>query len=213
MEIEKNELNVANIAGAKVSKRTSIVRTLTGNDIIFWGADAFISVALALFVVTFIEGATILNVGIALMIHRVVNALASIPVGRFFDKHKGYLDEILGLTIACFASGVMYMLLSFSTQIWQLYLVMLCLGVCSAVNLSSWRIVFYSHINQEQLGQTLGVYQMLYSLGIGLFLAIGGFTGERYGFNNVLLFGGLLMMAGSTLPLLIKSYFIGETKS
>lgn len=207
MEIEKNELNTAGMAVTKLSRRSSIIRTLTGNDIIFWGADAFISVAMALFVVTFIEGATILNVGIALMIHRVVNAIASVPVGRFFDKHKGYLDEILGLSLACFSSGVLYILLSFSSQIWQLYLVMLCLGLCSAVSLSAWRIVFYSHINQEQLGQTLGVYQMLYSLGIGLFLAIGGFAGERYGFDKVLLFGGLLMMAGSTLPLLIKSYF------
>ncbi|MEX0912967.1 MAG: MFS transporter [Candidatus Paceibacterota bacterium] len=212
MEIEKNELNAASIAVTKLSRRSSIVRILTGNDIIFWGADAFISVAIALFVVTFIEGATILNVGIALMIHRVVNAIASVPVGRFFDKHKGYLDEILGLTLACFASGFFYMLLSFSTQIWQLYLVMLFLGICSAINLSSWRIIFYSHINQEQIGQTLGVYQMLYSLGIGLFLAIGGFTGERYGFDRVLLIGGLLMMLGSTLPILIRHYFVEDNK-
>lgn len=212
MEIERNELNSAGLAVSKLSKRSSIVRTLTGNDIIFWGADAFISVALALFVVTFIEGATILHVGLALMVHRVVNSVASVPVGRFFDRHKGYIDEIMGLTIACFASGVFYILLSFSTQIWQLYLVMLCLGICTAVNLSSWRIIFYSHINQEQIGQTLGVYQMLFSLGIGLFLAIGGFTGERYGYDKVLLCGGLLMMAGSTLPLLIKNYFIDESK-
>lgn len=213
MEIERNELNVASVAVTKLSRRSNIIRILTGNDIIFWGADAFISVAIALFVVTFIEGATVLNVGIALMIHRVVNAIVSVPVGRFFDKHKGYLDEILGLSLACFLAGVMYILLSFSTQIWQLYLVMLCLGACTAVSLSSWRIVFYSHINQEQLGQTLGVYQMLYSLGIGLFLAIGGFAGERYGFDKVLLFGGLLMMAGSTLPLLIKNYFTEGTKN
>lgn len=210
MEIERNELNVGSGTVTKLSKRASIVRTLTSNDIIFWGADAFISVALALFVVTFIEGATILQVGIGLMIHRVVTALSSIPVGRFFDRHKGYLDEILGLSIACFASGMIYVLLSFSTQIWQLYLAMLCLGTFTAVNLSSWRIIFYSHISQEQIGQTLGVYQMLYSLGIGLFLVIGGFTGERYGYDRVLLYGGLLMMVGSTLPLLIKNYFVGK---
>ncbi len=207
MEIDKNEFNAGGAMIGGGSKRSNIIRTLTANDIIFWGSDSFISVAMALFVVSFINDATILNVGIALMIHRVVNALTSVPIGRFFDKHKGYIDEVTGLSLACFSAGVIYILISFSTEIWQLYLAMLFLGLFSAINLSSWRILFYSHIGQGQIGQTLGVYQMLFSLGIGLFLAIGGFTGEVYGYDTVLMVGGFLMMFGSILPFLIRGYF------
>jgi len=207
MEIEKNELNSSGVGIAAVSRRSAIIKTLTASDITYWGADAFISVALALFVVAFIEGATILNVGIALMLYRVVGAISAIPIGRLFDHHRGYLDEVWGLSIACFFGGVVYILLSFSSSVWQLYLAMFFLGIIATVNLASWRILFYSNIDKGRLGQTVGVYQMLYSLGIGLFLAIGGFAGERFGYDKVLLFGGLLMIFGSTLPLLIRSYF------
>jgi len=193
--------------------RTYIIRTLTANDVAFWGADAFVSVALALFVVSFIEGATILNVGVALMIHRVVGAFAAIPIGRWFDKHKGHLDEVWGLSIACMLGGFTYVLLSFSTAVWQLYVAMFFLGIFAVVNLASWRILFYSNVDSDQFGQTVGIYQTMYSFGIGLFLVIGGFTGERFGYDTVLLVGGLLMVFGSTLPLLIRGYFDEGNKS
>ena len=88
MELDKSQLETAKL-GPVAAKRSQIIRTLTANDVMFWGADSFISVALALFVVTFIEGSSVLNVGIALMIHRVTGALASVPVGRWFDRQKG----------------------------------------------------------------------------------------------------------------------------
>jgi MFS family permease len=209
MEIGKNE-NVA--AMDAHTKRSQVVKILTANDIIVWGSDAFISVALALFVVTYIEGATILNVGIGLMIHRVVGALAAIPIGRWFDTHKGYLDEVRGLSFACLVSGFSYITLSFATEIWQFYLIMFFLGFSAMVNLASWRILFYNNIGKKQFGQTLGVYQMLFSLGIGLFLAVGGFAGDRYGYDTVLLFGGVMMTFGSLLPLLIEGYFEPKKK-
>lgn len=205
MEIERNELNTGAL---DTNKRSNIVRILTANDVAYWGADAFISVALALFVTTFIEGATVLNVGIALMINRVVGAIAAVPIGRWFDKHKGYMDEVWGLALACLLAGLTYILLSFSTEIWQLYTAMFFLGIISVIDVSSWRILFYSHVDHGRLGQTIGVYQMLYSLGIGLFLAIGGFTGERFGYDKVLFFGGLIVACGSLLPVLIRGHFL-----
>jgi MFS family permease len=207
MDVERNELNTAGAAISAANRRSGIIKALTANDITYWGADAFISVALALFVVSYIEAATILNVGLALMIYRVVGALSAVPVGRWFDTHRGYLDEVRGLSFACFGAGFTYILLSFSTTIWQLYVAMFFLGIFATINVSSWRILFYSNIVKRQFGQTIGVYQMLYSLGIGLFLAVGGFVGERYGYDTVLLMGGFLMMFGSLLPLLIRGYF------
>ncbi len=207
MELERNELNTAGAGMNAADRRSNIVRTLTANDIIFWGSDAFISVALALFVVSHIGEATILNVGIALMIYRVVGAISAVPIGRWFDSHKGYLDEVRGLSFACLAAGSVYVALSFATAVWQLYVGMFFLGIFVTVSLTSWRILFYSNIGKKQFGQTIGVYQMLYSLGIGLFLAVGGFVGDRYGYDAVLLLGGFLMMFGSLLPMLIRGHF------
>lgn len=212
MEIDRHQKHSSRAGVKSVPARTYIIRTLTANDVAFWGADAFVSVALALFVVTFIEGATVLNVGVALMIHRVVGAFAAIPIGQWFDKHKGHLDEVWGLSIACMLGGFTYILLSFATNIWQLYIAMFFMGIFSVINLASWRILFYSNVNSDQFGQTVGIYQTLYSLGIGLFMAIGGFVGEEFGYDEVLLLGGLFMVFGSVLPLLIRGFFLESPK-
>lgn len=209
MEIDRHQKHSSHAGVRSTTARTYIIRMLTANDVTFWGADAFVSVALALFVVTFIEGASVLNVGVALMIHRVVGAFAAIPIGRWFDKHKGHLDEVWGLSIACMLGGFTYILISFSTQIWQLYVAMFFLGIFSVINLASWRILFYSNVSSDQFGQTVGIYQTLYSLGIGMFMVIGGFVGEEFGYDEVLLLGGVFMVFGSVLPLLIKGYFTG----
>lgn len=207
MEIDRNESNVAGLGITTSNKRSSIIQTLTANDVVFWGADALVTVVLALFIVSSIKDATVLNVGIAFTINRAVGALAAIPLGRWFDKHKGYLDEVTAVTIACFITGGLYILLSYATHVWQLYTVMFFLGISYAIDLSAWRILFYSHIRGEGFGQTVGVYQTIYSLGVALFMALGGFAGERLGYGNVLLIGGSLMMIGSSLPLLIRTYF------
>lgn len=201
-----NDLDKTGIGNANASKDASIIRTLTANDIAFWGADAFISVVLALFVVSTIEGATVLNVGIGLMIYRITGSLLAIPFGRFFDNHKGRLDEVWGLWLACFLAGIIYMSLSFATAIWQFYLAMFLLGSTSILNLTSWRILFYSSVDKERFGQTTGIYQMLFSFGIGLALVVGGFAGDKFGYQSVLLIGGIVMAAGSFLPLMLRDY-------
>lgn len=207
MEIDRNELNSAGLGVVTSGKRNNIIQTLTANDVSFWGADALITVSLALFIVSSIHGATVLHVGIALTINRAVGALAAIPLGRWFDKQKGYLDEVNALAAACFVTGSLYILLSFATHVWQLYTVMFFLGISYAIDLCAWRILFYNHVHKDGFGQTVGVYQTIYSLGIALFMALGGFVGERLGYHNVLLIGGSLMGVGSILPLLIRAYF------
>lgn len=192
------------------SKRNSLIKALTANDIMFWGGDAFIGVILALFVVNFIDGATATHLGIAFMIQRVTNALVAIPIGRYFDSHKGYLDEVWGLTIASFFYGLVYVLLGFSTAIWQLYLAMFAFGVVRTIDLSSWRILFYGHISRGQVGEATGMYQTLFSFGLGLCMSLGGFAGERFGYNTVLIVGGLFIMAASFLPPLVKNYLPGR---
>ncbi len=188
------------------SKQNSLIKALTANDIIVWGGDAFIGVVLALFVVDFIDGATALHVGLALMILRVTNAVAAIPLGRFFDEHKGYRDEVWGLTIATFMYGVLYLLLGFSSHIWQLYTIMFFFGIARTLDISSWRILFYGHIDKSHFGQVTGMYQTLFSFGIGLCMSLGGFAGDYFGYDKVLIFGGLFIMMGSFLPPLIKGY-------
>ena len=189
------------------SKRGNILRALTMNDITYWGSNSFIAVIFALFVIEFVDGGSATHVGLALMIYSGISAGMSIPVGRFFDLHKGYLDEIWGLSLASFVGGAIYIMLSFSTELWHLYVAMTIFGLVSAVNLTSWRIVFYNNIDKDEYGETVGIYQTIFSIGEGAALALGGFMGERFGFDVVVFWGGVVMILGGFLPLMLREYF------
>lgn len=189
------------------SKRGKILRAMTLNDITYWGSDSFIFVIFALYVVEFIPGGSATHVGLSWFVYEGTKALLSIPVGQFFDKHKGYIDEIWGLTIASFLAGTTYMLLSQATQLWQLYVAMLVLGFFATINLTSWRVLFYNNIDKGEYGETVGIYQTLMSIGTALAVALGGIVGDRFGFDVVVLLGGFIIFVGGFVPLFVKQFF------
>lgn len=189
------------------SPRGKILRAMTLSDVTYWGADAFIVVIFALYVVNFIEGGSATHIGFSFFVYFFVRALLSIPIGQFFDKHCGYIDEIWGLTITGFIAGSIYMLLSQASQLWHLYLAMLALGFISAVNLTSWRILFYNNIDKEEYGQTVGIYQTVIGISYALAVALGGIAGDVFGFDTVLLIGGMVMFIGGFMPITVKQYF------
>lgn len=188
------------------SKRGKLLRAMTLTDISFWGTHSFISVILILYVLQFIEGGSATHLGLAFLVFKATSAVFSIPIGRFFDKHKGHIDELWGLVFANFSTGIIYILLSFSTQLWQLYTSLFILGFLYVLNLTSWRVLFYNNIKKEEYGETVGAYQAVYSIGEGLALALGGFFGDTFGFDKVVLIGGIVIMFGSFIPLYVKAF-------
>ena len=188
----------------KHSKKGFLLRLLTADDVSFWGANSLISVIFALFVVANIEQATAVDVGIALTIREITLAVLSIPIGRIFDKHKGLLDEVYFLSISGLLVGFSYILLSFSTQTWHLFCIMIIIGISHAINLNAWRTLFYGSIKQSERGETVGVYQTIFSISGALFLSIGGFIGDSYGSDVVLIAGGIISIIGGILPLYLK---------
>lgn len=189
------------------SPRGKVLRAMTLNDITYWGADAFIVVIFALYVVNFIEGGSATHVGFAFFVYNLMRALLSIPVGQFFDRHRGYVDEVWGLAITSFAAGSVYMLLSQASQLWHLYAAMLALGFISAVNLTSWKVLFYNNIEKKEYGQTVGIYQTAVAVAYSLAAALGGIVGDRFGFDIVILLGGIVMFIGGFVPLTMNRYF------
>jgi predicted MFS family arabinose efflux permease len=186
------------------SKKGKMLRALTLNDVTFWATDAFIAVVLSLFVIGHIDGGSATHVGLGYLMYKGVAALLSIPIGRFFDKHRGHLDEVWGLAIANFVYGAAYIYLSFATQLWQLYLVMFILGCMSTVNLLSWRTLFFNTISKDEYTETVGTYQTMVFLCQGIALALGGLVGDNFGFDVVVLFGGIVIFCGGILPISIR---------
>lgn len=188
----------------KTSDSGRLLRSLAINDATYWASNAFITIIFALFVIENIEGGSATNLGIAIMIYRITIAVISIPIGKIFDKHKGLFDEVMALAFSSFAAGSMYFLLSYSTQIYQLYIAMVIIGLATAVDIVSWRILFYGQLKKGDYGATVGIYQTFMSITQGIAVALSGFVGDTYGFEWVLRSGGIVIFLGGFMPLMIK---------
>jgi MFS family permease len=185
----------------KFTKYSHIAEILTLNDVLYWGGDTFASVVLALFVTQYIEGSSASSVGIAYMIYRLLSSLSTTYFGKMFDKHKGYVDEIWALFIASIGAGLTYIILSFATQLWHLYLAMGILGICRSIDINSWKLLFYSHLESKIKGRTIGTYDAIYGVAMGALAALAGFVGEIHGFRNVILIAGVIILV-SSFPIL-----------
>ena len=185
----------------KFTKYSRITEALTINDVLYWSGDTFISVVLALFVTQYIDGADASSVGVSYLIYRLAASLSTIYVGKMFDKHKGYSDEIWALFLVSFVAGFTYIALSFGTQLWHLYLSMGVLGVCRSFDINSWKLLFYSHLEPNAKGRTIGTYDASFGIAMGTMAALSGFMGEAYGFRTVILIAGLIVLI-SGFPIL-----------
>ena len=185
----------------KFTKYSHIAEALTLSDVLYWGGDTFVSVILALFVTQYIDGASASSVGIAYMIYRLASSLSTSFIGRLFDDIKGYKDEVWGLILAPVIAGTTYILLSFATQLWHLYLAMGIIGICRAFDVNAWKMIFYTHLEPKTKGRTIGTYDAIFGVAIGAMAALSGFIGEQYGFRNVILIAGIIIMLGA-IPIL-----------
>ena len=189
------------------SPRGTILRALTLHDITFWATYAFISVVFALFVVEFVGKGNAIHVGISLFLMQLAAALAAIPVGKVFDHYRGYLDEVYALAGASLIAGALYILLSFSTSVWELYILSVGIGIANVTDMVAWRALFYTNIEKEEYSETVGTYQTAMGVTSALAAALAGFIGEKFGFDTVILLGGIVIMIGGFLPLTIRSFF------
>ncbi len=185
----------------KFTKYSHIAEALTLSDMLYWGGDTFVTVVLALFITQYIDGASASSVGIAYMIYRLTSSLSTVFIGRMFDSIKGYRDEVWALFSAAIIAGITYIMLSSATQIWQLYVAMGIIGICRAFDVNAWRLIFYTHLESKTKGKTIGTYDAIFGISMGAMAALSGFVGEIYGFRNVILIAGIIMVLGG-IPVL-----------
>jgi len=186
------------------TNKSPILSTLTFNDAAFWGSDVFVGVIFALYITQNIQGGTAIQVGLVFGLYRLVRAISAIPIGQYLDRHKGHLDEYWTLFSAGAITGITYLSLFFATEMWQIYVGMAFIAFGHALDISSWRILFYSNIPSQSRGEVIGVYETVMQLVYGLSIVVAGFVGEIFGFEWTLLFAGIITFIASSLLLTVK---------
>jgi AAHS family 4-hydroxybenzoate transporter-like MFS transporter len=180
-----------------------IIKALTANDFLVWSGSQLIAVIFVLFALEHIEGISTTQVGISSMLYLGASALANIPFGRIMDNVKGYVDETKFLVLASLGRGVFLILLAMSTQAWQLYLYQFLLGVMRALDVTAWRTLFSSYMDNEHAGEVWGKYDTSVAIGFAIAAAAGGYLGDMISYAYILIIGGVMSIIASVIPLFI----------
>ncbi len=186
-------------------KNNNLLSALTLNDAVYWGADLFFATVFAFFVLNNIEGGSATHVGIVYGCYRIVRAFCALPVGKFLDQHRGYIDEMWALILSSIIVGGMYITLFYASELWHIYVAMLLIAVGHALNIGSWAVLFYDNITKKYSGETIGMYNTIMQIVYGLAAALSGILGETFGFEWIVLFAGILTILSGFTPLFIRS--------
>ena len=188
------------------AKKASLLSALAFNDATFWSADAFVGVVFALYIVSHIEGGTAIHVGFAYGMYRLIRGFAAVPLGRFFDRHKGHFDEYYALVFSGILVTSAYVSMFFASELWHVYVAMVIISVAHALDVTSWRILFYNNVPEETSGQVMGIYETTMQITYALSIVVAGFIGDNFGFDWTMLFAGMLTFMSTAVILTTRGF-------
>lgn len=202
-------MRAAYINRLKTSKK--VLSVLTLSDFSTWSSANLTGVIFTLFALEHIKGSTITDVGLSSLVFLGTSALLNIPLGKYLDNLKGYVDENYVLVASSLVRGIALMLLAFSTQLWQLYILQAVLGVARSMNYVSWRVLFSKFLDPKHVAEQWSVYDSIIAIGLGFAALIGGYLGDNFPFSYVIFIAGVVTVIGGVFPLFIHKE-VGEAK-
>ncbi|MBU4579711.1 MFS transporter [Patescibacteria group bacterium] len=166
-------------------KLNSIIKYLTIADFALLSGFSLIAPIFAVYILDNIKGGNLEIVGIATAINILFKVVFQLPIARYLDKKKGDLDEyyftIIGSAFLA-VSPLFYLIISTPTE---LYAVQAFYGISLAMNYPGWMSLFTRHAEKERESSQWAIYSSITGIGSAAAAALGGFIGERYGFNLV----------------------------
>jgi len=187
----------------KLFGRNAVIKALTLSDFSVWPSSSMIAVIYTLFVLDQINGATVFHAGVSSMIFILVSAFVNIPIGRFMDGIKGYIDETYMLAASSFIRGISIILMAFSTEIWQIYLLQSFLGIARSMNLTAWRVIFNKFLEDKNKAEQWSMYDTVIAVGLATATLIGGYLGITIPYSYIVFIGGVTTLIGGIFPLLV----------
>ncbi|HRI05384.1 MAG TPA: MFS transporter [Candidatus Dojkabacteria bacterium] len=187
----------------RLNTSKKVLSILTLSDFSTWSSANLTGVIFTLFALEHIKDATITDVGFSSLLFLSVSAILNIPLGRLLDRTRGFLDENYVLVASSVVRGGALILLAFSTQLWQLYLLQAILGVARSMNYVSWRVLFSKFLDPKHVAEQWSVYDSIIAIGLGFAALIGGYLGDNFPYTYVIFIAGVVTIIGGVFPLFI----------
>ncbi len=190
-------------------KFNKVIRYLVLSDLVFYSGWGLITPIFAIFIVSNIQGGTILIAGIASSIYWILKSALRVPIGVFLDNRKGEKDDYFFLVIGFLIASLVPFGYLLSRLPWHIYVLQAIYGIGMAMAGSGWSAIFTRHIDKGKEATEWGLDSTSYGIGMGVAAIIGGGAVTKFGFNPVFIAVGIIGLFGVVLLLGIRKNIKG----
>ncbi len=180
------------------------IRALIFSDFLMYFSYGLLTPIFAVFITEQISGGTLEVVGIATAVYWVVRSLATIPLGRWMDKHEGEQDEFTLMFTGSLLMSITLMALVWASLPWHIYIIQALFGLFNSMAIPGWRILFSNHLDRARQGYEWSVADVSVALATASAAYFGSVIAGKYGFNSLFVLVGLVGVAGSITLLAVR---------
>lgn len=175
------------------------IRVLLLSHSAFWLASNLLTPFLSIFYINALHGVTLVEVGIASLIYFLAFGLFEPVAGLIADKIPGLRDELALVFVGFLARGILFILLSFATNTWHLYMFEFFAGFFRGLAGPSDKKLFMKFIVHRQSGILWGLDESLINLSAAIGAGFGGYLVVTFGFRPMLVFAGVVTILAGTI--------------
>jgi len=190
-------------------KVNAVIKALILSDFLIWSSYQLIAPIFAIFVTDRIQ-ASIEIVGITAAIYLVTRSIMEIPVSIIIDKSKSERDDLFTALVGTLIAAGVYISYIFITEVWQLYMLQVILGLGAGLAFPGWSALFTHHIDRKAAGFEWSLYDVTLGIGMAATAALGGFIADKFGFNTLFFIVGAFVACGSLILLAIRHKIIDD---
>lgn len=173
-----------------------IIKILIFADFFVFSGLGLINPIFAVFIKEDLQGATLASVGLAATIFLIVKAFLQIPIARFTDREKASLREFWTLIVGQGIIAVVPFMYLLIDNVEELYLVQAFYGFGAALAFPGFMAIFTKFGDHEKAAFSWSLHSTVVLLSMAAAASIGGYVGEHYGFQVLLLGVGVLTFLG-----------------
>jgi len=187
----------------------TVVRMLILSDVVWGGATGLLGPIFAIFIVDFIEGASIAVAGVATSVYLITKSVAQIPAASVVDKIRGEKDDFWILFTGSVAAAIVPIFYLIINTPLQLYIIQFVYGLIIAFTYPSYMAIFTRHVDQDKVGTEWGIYFTLNDFSAAVAASIGGVIAQTIGFHALIVGVVFVSILGVLLLFPLKPYMRG----
>lgn len=182
-----------------------VIKILIVSDFLIWSAQQLFAPVFAVYVTQQIAGGSLEVIGISASIYFIIRSIVEAPVGLWIDRTKSEKDDLYTALWGTLLTALVMFWYTFMTQVWELYLAQVVLGIGAAIAFPGWYSIFTRHIDKNKEALEWSLYDVLLGLGMAAAAALGGFMATVYGFDVLFNLAGVGTILGALLLLSLRN--------